>query len=156
MVAIVVALAAIFGAIALGFEDQLQEPAPSGGFGQEYGATGEGNTDDRPFVVVTNLAGESVDADNVRIQDEDGNSIYCDEVWTGGAVVEPGETVHIDGFGSDIALNPICTAGQTYWVVWEDDDGSTVAVQEWTVPRDPALPAGSPSDDDGDGIPNWC
>jgi hypothetical protein len=108
----------------------LQEPPPSGGFGQEYAATGEGNTDDKPFAVVTNPVGESVDADTVRIQDADGNSVYWDAVWTGGAVVEPGETVHIDGFGSDSALNPICAAGQTYWVVWEDDDG--------------------------DGIPNWC
>lgn len=51
-------------------------------------------------------------------------------------------------------LNPICEAGQTYRVVWERDDGGTVAVQEWTVLRDPNLPAGSPSD--GDGIPDWC
>jgi flagellin-like protein len=156
MLAIVVALAAIFGTIALGFQDQLPEPSPASGFDRSYDATGEGNTDDRPFVVFTHIAGESADADNIRIQDEDGNSIYWDDVWTGGPVVEPGETVHIDGFGSDVVLNPICEAGQTYWVVWERDDGGTVAVQKWTVPRDPNVPPDPSHDSDGDGIPDWC
>jgi hypothetical protein len=41
-------------------------------------------------------------------------------------------------------------------VIWEDDDGGTVAVQKWTVPRDPSVPPGPPHDDDSDGIPNWC
>ncbi|MFC5368495.1 type IV pilin [Salinirubrum litoreum] len=156
MVAIVVALASIFGAIALGFEDKLQEPAPAGAYERAYTASGEGNTDDRPFVVITHQFGQSADASNIRIQDDAGNSIYWEDVWTGGPVVKVGESVHIDGFGSDSVLNPICDAGQTYWIIWEDDDGDALTVQKWTVPRDPRLPPGSPSDSDGDGIPNWC
>jgi hypothetical protein len=41
-------------------------------------------------------------------------------------------------------------------VVLEDDDGASLIVNEWEVPSDPDLPAGSPSDSDGDGIPDWC
>jgi flagellin-like protein len=67
MLAIVVALAAIFGTIALGFQDQLPEPSPASGFDRSYTGTGEGNTADRPFVVFTHIAGESADADNIRI-----------------------------------------------------------------------------------------
>lgn len=156
MVAIVVVLAAIFGAIALGFEEELQEPAPSGGFDREYVPTGEDNTDDRPYVVITHEIGRTVDADNIVVKDESGNTIRWSAVWTGGPEVHAGEYVHIDGFDSDGALDPICAEGDTYWIILENDDGETLMVNEWTAPAPPDLPSGSPSDSDGDGIPDWC
>ena len=156
MVAIVVVLAGVFGTLLLGFEGQLRDPAPSGDFDREYVASGADNTDDRPYVVITHQVGRTVDADNIVIEDESGNSIQWNDIWTGGSEVRAGEFVHIDGFGSDSALDPICDEGDTYRVILENDEGETLVVQEWSAPAPPDLPAGSPSDSDGDGIPDWC
>lgn len=156
MVAIVVVLAAVLGALAVGFEGQLQEPAPSGGFDREYVADGADNTDDRPYVVITHDVGRVVDADNVVIEDESGNTVAWSDIWLGGSEVRAGESVHVDGFGSDAALDPICEKGDTYRIVLQNDDGDDLAIQEWSAPSPPDLPPGSPSDSDGDGIPDWC
>lgn len=156
MTAIVVLLAAVVGTVAFGFESQLREPAPSGGFDYEFVASGDGNTDDRPYVNITHRVGETVDSENIVIKDESGNSIEWGDVWTGGPEVYAGEFVHIDGFGSDGVLDPICEEGQTYRVIVQNDDGSSLIISEWAVPTPPDLPPGSPSDSDGDGIPDWC
>jgi flagellin-like protein len=156
LVAIVVVLAAVFGTIAIGFTDQLREPAPTGGFETEYAADGAGNTDDRPYATITHEAGRTVDADDIVIRDESGNTVTWSDVWTAGETVEAGEYVHIDGFGSDSALDPICEAGQTYWIIIQGEEDETLLVTEWTVPAPPDLPSGSPSDSDNDGIPDWC
>jgi flagellin-like protein len=156
MVAIVVVLAGVFGGIVIGFQDELREPAPSGGFDHEYVASGAGNTDDRPFVTITHEGGPTVDADDIVIQDDSGNTVTWSDVWTGGSEVRAGEYVHIDGFGSDSALDPVCDAGQEYRVIVRNDEGETLLVDEYEVPAPPDLPAGSPSDGDGDGIPDWC
>ena len=60
-----------------------------------------------------------------------------------------------DGFASDSALDPICEAGDRYWVVLENGDGQTLITNEWTAPSDPDISAPT-HDDDDDGIPNWC
>jgi len=156
MVAVVLLLAAVVGAFAVGFESKLWGPVPNGGFEQGYVPSGEDNTDDRPYIVITHEAGRTVDASNIVIKDESGNTVTWENVWTGGPEVRAGEYVHIDGFDSDSALDPICEAGDTYWVIVRDDEGRTVSINEWTAPSPPDLPPGSSSDDDGDGIPNRC
>jgi flagellin-like protein len=156
LVAIAVVLAGVIATMAIGFEAELDEPAPAGAFDREYVATGEGNTDNRPYVKITHEIGRTVDAENVVIKDESGNTIRWSEVWTGGPQVKAQEYVHVDGFDSDSALDPICSEGDSYFVILRNDDGETVIFNEWTAPRDPDLPAGSPSDSDGDGIPDWC
>lgn len=155
LVAIVVLLAAAVGSIALGFQDQLREPVIVGEFETEYAADGGTNDDDRPFVNITYLGGPTLDGDDIVIEDGSGNSIAWNDVWTGGPRVYTNEYVHIDGNGTDGALDQICREGQTY-TVEVHRDGSQTLVEEWTAPHDPDLPAGSSSDDDGDGIPNWC
>lgn len=156
MVAIVVVLAAVIASVAIGFEDDLRDPVPSGDFEQAYQPTGEGNTDDRPYVVITHQIGRTVDGDKIVIRDESGNSIRWNDVWTGGPEVKAGEYIHIDGFDSDSVLDPICEAGDTYTIILERDQGDSYVVNEWVAPEDPNLPPTSTHDDDGDGIPNWC
>ncbi|WP_240550475.1 type IV pilin [Halomicrobium salinisoli] len=153
--AIVVALAALFATTALGFGDELREPAPTGSVAVEYVPSGEDNTDNRPYVTITYQSGDTADGDDIYVVDGDGNSVAWSDVWTGGPEVSAGEYIHVDGNQSDGALNDLCAAGQTYRVVFRDGGRSTT-VLDWTVPRDPSLPSSSSSDDDGDGIPDWC
>jgi len=156
LLVIVVLLVVAFASLALGFTSELHDPAPTGRFDTAYTATGAGNTDDRPYLTITHEGGPTVDADDVVIKDESGNRITWHDVWTGGPQVESGEYVHIDGFGSDSTLDPICEAGDTYRFVVLNDAGNQLTMYEWSAPSPPDLPAGSPSDDDGDGVPNWC
>ncbi len=141
--------------VALGFESELREPPPSGTFETDYVPSGEDNTDHRPYVTITYRSGETADATNIYIVDEDGNSVTWRDVWTGGPEVRAGEYVHVDGNQSDGALNDLCAAGQAYRVVYREDGQSNLAL-EWTAPSDPSLPSSSSSDDDGDGVPDWC
>ena len=156
LVAIGVLLAAVLASLAMSFEGKLREPAPAGGFEAEFVASGVDNTDDRPYVTITHEVGRTVDGDNIVIRDESGNSVTWSDVWTGGPEVKSGEYVHLDGFDSDSALDPICSEGDTYRIILTNDDGDTLKLSTWEAPSDPALPAGSPSDSDGDGIPDWC
>lgn len=156
MTAIVVVLAAVVGGLALGFSDKLDQPPPAGGFAREYVSTGAGNTDNRPYVTITHQLGETVDGANVIISDDAGNEVRWVDVWTAGPRVRAGEYVHIDGFGSDSALDPICEEGDSYVVTVETDEGETLLVNRWTAPIDPTPPAGSPADSDGDGVVDWC
>jgi flagellin-like protein len=155
MTAIVVLLAAVVASVAFGFENELQEPAPTGGFDYDFVPSGEGNTDNRPYVNITHQVGETVDGDNIVIKDDSGNSVTWENVWTGGPEVHANEFVHIDGFGSDSALDPICEEGQTYSVIVQNDDGTTLILTEWTAPVPPDIPPGPPHNS-GDGTPTWC
>ncbi len=58
------------------------------------------------------------------IRDSAGNEVLWTDVWTGGDTIEPGEYVHIDGKGSDCALNSI-TEGETYRVVHAPNGSDT-------------------------------
>jgi flagellin-like protein len=155
MVAIVLLLAVVMGSLAMGFEGKLTDPAPSGGFERDYVPTGEDNTNNRPYVVITHEMGRTVDAENIVIKDDSGNTITWNNVWTGGPEVHAGEYVHVDGFDSDGVLDPICEEGDTYWVIVTNDDGDTLVVNRWEAPAPPDVPPG-PHDTDGDGIPDWC
>lgn len=150
MVALVVMLSAVIASMALGFEDKLREPAPSGGFDHDYAPTGQDNTNNRPYVVITHEVGRTVDGDNIVIKDGSGNTITWNDVWTGGPEVKAGEYVHIDGFASDSVLDPICEAGDTYYVILQNDDGENLIVNTWSAPTDPDVPTTA------DGIPSWC
>jgi hypothetical protein len=107
-------------------------------------------------VEITHRVGREVDAENIVIRDQSGNSIRWDQVWTGGPVVRSSEYVHIDGFGSDSVLDPICAAGDSYTVIVKNDEGERVILNEWEASTDPQLPPDASSDTDGDGIPDWC
>jgi len=137
LLAIVVTLVAVFGSLALGFGDELSDPAPSGGFDTAYTATGEDNDGNGPYVTITHQGGPTADADDIVIKDEAGNQVTWSDVWTGGPVVRAGEYVHIDGVGSDDALQPICEAGDTYRIVVLNDAGNELTMYEWTAPSDP-------------------
>lgn len=156
MVTVVVLLALTVASMVIGFGDELRDPAPSGGFDRDYVPTGADNTDHRPYVVITHQVGRPVDAENVVIRDDAGNEVRWDQVWTGGPVVKASEHVHVDGFGSDAVLDPICEAGDGYRIVLETDEGEALLVNEWEAPTDPQLPPDASSDADGDGIPDWC
>jgi flagellin-like protein len=156
MAAVAVVLAAVVAMMAFGFEDRLRDPAPNGGFEQEYVASGADNTNDRPYVTITHQVGRTVDAENVVIKDEAGNTITWNNIWTGGPKVKATEYIHLDGFSSDSVLQPICEVGDTYTIILQDDQGRALIVNEWEAPRDPNLTPGSSSDSDGDGIPDWC
>ncbi|MFB6162915.1 MAG: type IV pilin [Halococcoides sp.] len=114
MIAITVVLVATIATVVLAFDDELQDPTPPSAFDYEYAADGEGNSDNRPYVKLYHVAGRPVDADRVVIKDESGNRVYWNEVWTGGETLIAGDYVHIDGYMSDGALDPICEAGDTY------------------------------------------
>ena len=155
MVAIVVLLSAVLASLAMGFDGKLQEPAPNGGFERTYESSGAGNTDNRPYVVITHEVGRTVDAEDILIRDDDGNSIRWDQVWTGGPKVHAGEYVHLDGFGSDAVLEPICE-GRSYWIILQDDDGDSLMVTKWTATQSPTVPHTSPLDSNDNGIPDHC
>lgn len=155
MVGVAVALAAVVATMVFGFGERLEEPAYNAPFEKEFHETGEGNTNDRPYFNLTNQAGEIIDSEQIVIKDESGNSVTWNDVWSGGTEVKAGETVRIDGIGSDGALDQPCSAGQTYTIVYKNDDGSNGLVTQYELPRDPNVD--NPSiDGDGDGIPNWC
>ncbi|MFW6436404.1 MAG: type IV pilin [Halococcoides sp.] len=156
LVAIVVVLAGTLATVALGFSDELRNPSPAGSLTTEYVPTGEGNDDSRPYFQLRHEAGPAIDADRVQIKDQSGNTIRWNDIWTGGETVQAGETVHIDGYMSDGVLDPICSKGDTYWIIVTDEDGETVSIDRWEVPSDPQVPPGSSIDGDGDGIPDYC
>jgi flagellin-like protein len=139
LVAVVVVLAAVTTGAFLGFQDRLAEPAPYGAFTTEYVRDGAGNTDDRPYIVVTHEGLEVVDGTKTFVVDSDGNEVAWADVWTGGPEVAPGEHLHLDGHQSDGALNAPCE-GEVYRVVWRDGDRSSV-VSEHRVTRPPVGPA---------------
>jgi hypothetical protein len=160
MLGIVVILGAVVASMAFGLDGRLDEPQLEDPFQKEYEADGEGNTDNRPFVKLTHQMGEPTDSSNIVIRDESGNTLKWGDIWLGGPEVKAGESVHLDGFGSDSVLDPICEKGDTYWVVLKDDDGDNVVVNEWSAPEGPDVPH---RDEDGDvidsnhnGIPDWC
>lgn len=137
MVAIVVLLAAVIGTLALGFDDNLAEPAPMADFDTDYDPSGEGNDDNTPYLNLTFESGQTMDGDQVYVVDSDGNRVLWLDIWHGGPNVEPGQFVHVDGQGSDDALNEI-TEGEVYKVVWEGEGGQhIISEHEIETPPNP-------------------
>jgi flagellin-like protein len=141
MVAITVVLAALLGALAMGFESNLGAPEHPVAFETEWVADGAGNGANGAYVVIAFSGGEAIDQDRVIVVDHEGNRITWDDVWTTNAkpVVEPGDEVHLDGIGSDSALQQICNAGDTYRIVVSGSDGRTTVVDKFVAPTPPEV-----------------
>lgn len=138
MLVIVVILAAMLGAMVLGFQDELVEPQPQVAFDVDYHPDGEGNNGNGAYLNVTHEFGSLEDGSEVFIVDGDGNRIAWEGVWTGGPVVGPaGEYAHIDGVASDDVLNRICEAGQVYRVVVEHEGGASSTLVSYEIPTEP-------------------
>jgi hypothetical protein len=137
MIVIVVILAATIGSMALGFDEKLSNPGPQVSLTiSEYHADGAGN-DDKPYLEIHHKAGDIADGTEVFVVDEDGNRVAWADVWTAGPKVGPGSFAHIDGCGSDGALNRITEEGQIYRIIFESQNGDTLTVREIAVPSPP-------------------
>ena len=79
LLALVVVLAAVLGGL-VGIESP-PEPTPQYGCSTEYHTDGEGNTDDRPYVVLTLEGGEIEVGGQFYIVDGSGNEVRWDAVW---------------------------------------------------------------------------
>lgn len=142
MLVIVVLIAATFAVMAFGFADALREPTPQVAFETAYVADGAGNGGNGAYVNVSHVAGDVADGSAVYVRDESGNEIAWEDIWMGSSTISPGGYVHIDGHGTDSVLDPICEAGQTYYVVVERSDGSSAVLREVTVPTEPTATSG--------------
>lgn len=141
MVAIVVALAALFGLFATGLEPPDGEPTNLA-YDTTYVEDGAGNTGDRPYVNITITGGREQFGDEIYITDSDGNEVEWSSVWTGGQYVTAGEHVHLDGYGSDGALNNACH-DEVYRVVRRDGEGSSETIIEVRIHGHATGPAAS-------------
>lgn len=137
MLVIVVLLAAVLGGLALGFSSDLPEPGPQVSLTiSEFEPDGTGN-DQKPFLVIRHQAGDIADGTKVFIVDDSGNRVAWAAVWTAGPKVGPGSVAHIDGCGSDGALNRVTAKGQVYKIIFESGSGSTLSIREIVVPTQP-------------------
>jgi len=139
MLAIVVLLAAVLGGLLLGMELPA-DPTPQYGYGTEYHADGEGNTNDRPYVTLTLEGGQIEVGENFYIVDGDGNEVRWDAVWTTDGPLTAGDYAHIDGYGSDAALNPACE-GEVYRFIHRPGDGESAVLATISVDRPAVGPA---------------
>ncbi|WP_251330754.1 type IV pilin [Haloplanus pelagicus] len=112
MVALVVVLALVLATLALGVE-MPSDPHPQYSYRTEYVADGEGNTNDRPYVTLTLSGGQIEVGEDFYIVDSDGNEVRWDAVWTTSGPLTAGDYAHVDGYGSDSALNHACE-GEVY------------------------------------------
>jgi flagellin-like protein len=129
VVAIVVILAAVVGNLALGFGGSMGTPAPTFTVESDYQADGAGNTDDRPYLNITHTGGDTVDGTELFVVDGDGNAVAWADIWTGDETIKASDHVHVDGFGSDSALNPACQ-GTTYKLIHRPDQQSSNVLQD--------------------------
>ncbi|MFB6079705.1 MAG: type IV pilin [Haloferacaceae archaeon] len=122
LVAVVVMLAALFGTMLTGFA--LPDRTPTNlAYDVTYVADGAGNAD-RPYVDVTITGGRERVGDDVYVVDGEGHAVQWSTVWTGGPYVESGETLRLDGYGTDGALDHACH-DEVYRVVRRSADGSS-------------------------------
>lgn len=126
MLVIVVAAVAVFGGLLFSIE-MPNDPAPQYRHQTAYVADGAGNTNDRPYVNITLTGGRIEPGENFYIVDTDGNTVRWDVVWTTTGPLTAGDYAHIDGFGSDSALNPACE-GEVYRMVHRPDDGGSATL----------------------------
>jgi flagellin-like protein len=140
VVAIVVILAAVVGNLVLGFGDSMGTPAPQFTVDTHYQADGSGNDGDRPYLNITHTGGDTVDGTKLFVVDSDGNDVAWADVWTGSEEITADDHVHIDGHGSDGALNAAC-AGETYQLIYRPDQETSHIVQEVEIERQATGPA---------------
>lgn len=139
MVTVVVLLAGVLGTLALGFE-QPNDPPPQYGYETTYAADGAGNTDNRPYVELTLSAGRIEVGQDFYVVDSDGNEVRWDAIWTTDGPLTAGDQAHIDGFGSDVALNPACE-GEVYRFIHRPGDGESTTLARIEVDRPAVGPA---------------
>ena len=134
MLAVLAALAVVLGTLAIGI-DSPNDPPPQYGYETDHVADGSENTNDRPYVTITLTQGRIEPGEDFYIVDSDGNLIRWDQVWTTSGPLTAGDYAHIDGYGSDSALNPACE-GEVYRMVRRPDDsqGSVLIEAEVTTP----------------------
>ena len=137
--AIVVALVAVFGGLLLGIE-LPNDPPPQYRHQTTYIADGAGNTNDRPYVNITLSGGRIEPGEDFYIVDGDGNTVRWDAVWTTSGPLTAGDYAHIDGFGSDSALNPACE-GEVYRMVHRPGDGDSTVLIEVEITQPATGPA---------------
>jgi FlaG/FlaF family flagellin (archaellin) len=140
VVAIVVLLAAVVGNLALGFGGSMGTPAPTFTVETHYQADGSGNDDDRPYLNVTHTGGDTVDGTRLFVVDSDGNEVAWADVWTGSEEVTATDYVHIDGHGSDGALNAACR-GETYKLIHRSGPEASQILREVEIDRAATGPA---------------
>jgi len=141
LVALVLVLAAVLSSLALGFQGQLKDPAPQGGYTTTFHPDGVDNHG-YPYFVLTFEGGPVSDASNIYIRDESGNEMTWEDVWTGGAELRAGDYIHIDGYQSDGVLDHVCEKGQRYTIIVRNDEGETLTMMTYEVPAEPNPPAG--------------
>jgi flagellin-like protein len=139
MLALVVVLAAVLGGLLLGLEPPA-DPTPQYGYSTECHADGAGNTNDRPYVVLTLEGGEIEVGERFYIVDGSGNEVRWDAVWTTAGPLTAGDYAHVDGYESDSALNPACE-GETYRFVHRPGDGESAVLTTIEIDRPAVGPA---------------
>lgn len=136
LVTMVVVLAAGVATVTLGFEEELASPSPQGGIATEIHPAGEDNGG-KPYFTLTYEGGPTSDATRIVIKDESGNTVTWDQVWTTNGDVTAGDYIHIDGDGSDGALDHVCEEDQRFYILFEDDGGETLSVTQYEVAVQP-------------------
>jgi flagellin-like protein len=139
MLALVVVLAAVLGALLLGIEPPA-DPTPQYSYGTERHLDGEGNTNYRPYVILTLEGGRIEVGENFYIVDGDGHEVRWDAVWTTAGPLTAGDYAHIDGYGSDSDLNPACE-GETYRFVHRPGDGESAVLATIEIEQPAVGPA---------------
>jgi flagellin-like protein len=139
MLALVVTLAAVFGGLLFGIEPP-PDPTPQYGYGTELHLDGEGNKNDRPYVIITLEVGKIEVGENFYIVDSAGNEVRWDAVWTTAGPLTAGDYAHIDGYQSDSALNHACE-GEVYRFIHRPGDGESAVLAEVKITRPIVKPA---------------
>jgi flagellin-like protein len=121
LLAIVVTLAGVTGAVLTGVSLPDRESPTPLTHDDEYTADGADNGD-RPYVTITVTGGRARVGDDTYVVDSEGNRVQWSAIWTAGDTVTAGEYVHIDGHGSDGALATPCH-GVEYRVIRYTGDG---------------------------------
>jgi flagellin-like protein len=139
LLAVVVLLAVVLGTLALGF-DAPDDPYPQYGYRTAFVADGDGNTNDRPFVELRLTGGRIEVGSDFYVVDGDGNEVRWDVVWTTDGPLTAGDYAHIDGYGSDAALDPACE-GTVYRFIHRPGDGESAVLATIRIDRPAVGPA---------------
>ncbi|MDR5673102.1 type IV pilin N-terminal domain-containing protein [Halalkaliarchaeum sp. AArc-GB] len=111
MVAITVILAAVIGTFVLGLGDQVGDTAPN--------ANWDVDVDDDGDVTFTHNGGESVNSDNLYLNDDDGSEAVENDNLSGDLVV--GDTLSA---GDSVSLDD--PASDEVQLIWQSGDTSTI------------------------------
>lgn len=134
LIAVTVLLAASLGAVAMSF-NTTPEPAPNAAFNIDYVGDANGQTSG---LTITHTHGDVINASNLHVKDSHGNRVSWTELTpSDDTTVSAGDSVLIDGQGDDTTLVTPDVAEhpkETYYLIWESDDGRTFIIAEYTLP----------------------